>query len=127
MDVFLENAQRIFDVARSDNGAESNDFAVLIRPDGGLHFVMESPVSLEAAAVHGGARTTYHVTKTSGGGVRVAGRSGNQECLLEQHPSENHGHRVSLQSPASRFTAELLRDQLQLYWISSPLTISTGS
>ena len=44
MDSFLVNAQRIFDVASSASGNE--DFALLIRPDGGLHFVMESPFSL---------------------------------------------------------------------------------
>ena len=114
MDVFLENAMKIFDVAQSDGNGEPDDFALLVRPDGGLHFVMASPLSLEAAAVHGGARTAYRVTKTASGGVRVAGRDGNRECILEQRGSEN------------RFRAELLRDQ-PLYRISSPLTISAPS
>ena len=51
MDPFLENAQRIFDVAKSgqdgSNDGENQDFALLIRPDGVLHFVMESPFSIE--------------------------------------------------------------------------------
>jgi len=123
VDAFLENAQRIFDVARSDDSAEPNDFALLIRPDGGLHFVMESPVgqemTLESAAVHDGARIAYHVTRTTGGGVRVFGRSGNRECTLQQHAA---GRRES----ADRFTAELLRDQ-PLYRISSPLTLCASS
>jgi hypothetical protein len=140
VDVFLENAQRIFDVARSDDGTEPNDFALLIRPDGGLHFVMESPLSLEAAAIHGGARTAYRVTKTSGGGVRVVGRSGNQECVLEQHSAlqpwqrfdgglyqSNPGQSESGVHVANRrFSAELLRDQ-PLYRITSPLTLSASS
>jgi len=34
MDSFLENAQRIFDVAASSRHEGSDDFALLIRPDG---------------------------------------------------------------------------------------------
>jgi hypothetical protein len=119
VDAFFENAQRIFDVARSDDSTEPNDFALLIRPDGGLHFVMESPLSLEAAAVHGGARIAYRVTKSSGGGVRVVGRSGDRECVLAEHAPRHDGQ-------AQRFSAELLRDQ-PLYRISSPLTISASA
>ena len=115
MDVFLENAQRIFDVARSDGSSEPSDFALLIRPDGGLHFVMDSPcmsdTTLDAAAIHGGARLAYRVTRTDGGGVRVTGRNGNQECTLEQRPSHYSG------------AAGLLRDQ-PFYLMTSPLTIS---
>ena len=120
MDAFsdlVDNAQHIFDVARSDAGTEPNDFALLIRPDGGLHFVMESPLSLEAAAIYGGARTAFRVTKSSNGGVRVTGRRGNQECVLEQHGP---------QGEANRFRTELLRDQPR-YWITSPLTLSAAS
>jgi hypothetical protein len=132
VDAFLENAQRIFDVARSDDGAEPNDFALLIRPDGGLHFVMESASSysdseIESAAIHGEARTAYRVTKTRGGGVRVAGRSGNQQCVLEHHAPLGLGLGLT-GSPdrTRRFSAELLRDQ-PLYRISSPLTIAAAS
>src|SRR5215831_5320330 len=113
MDPFLENAQQIFDVARSGGSGETGDFALLIRPDGGLHLVMESPLSLDAAAIYGGARTAYRVTRVSGGGVRVEGRSGSQECLIEQRAA----HHTS---------KELLRDQ-PLYWITSPLTLSAAS
>jgi len=125
VDVFLENAQKIFDVARADESTEPNDFALLIRPDGGLHFVMESSLSRldsqleEAASVHGEARIAYRVTKSDRGEVRVAGRDGDRECLLTQRASQNPAR------PA-RFSAELLRDQ-PLYWISSPLTLSASS
>lgn len=108
MDAFLENAQRIFDVARSGaantgwNG-EEQDFALLIRPDGGLHFVMESPFSLDAAAIHGGARIAYRVS-TSRDSVRVEGKSGGKDCVIEEH------------NPARQF----LRDQ-PLYRISPAL------
>lgn len=108
MDAFFENAQRIFDVARSgaasaDWNGEESDFALLIRPDGGLHFVMGSQFSLEAAAIHGGARTAYRVS-TSRGGVRVEGRSGGRDCVIEERNAAK----------------QLLRDQ-PLYRISSPL------
>lgn len=123
MDAFLENAQRIFDVARSDDSAEPTDFALLIRPDGGMHFIMESPasqaMSIDSAATHDGVRIAYHVTRSTGGGVRVSGRSGNRECVLAQHSSKGA-------DSTSRFTAELLRDQ-PLYRITSPLTLCASS
>lgn len=108
MDAFFENAQKIFDVARSEAASpnrdeNNNDFALLIRPDGGLHFVMESPFSLEAAAIHAGAQTAYRVSR-SREGIRVHGHSGGRDCVLQE------------QNPAR----QLLRDQ-PLYRIASPL------
>ena len=118
MDVFLENAQRIFDVARSDGSAEPSDFALLIRPDGGLHFVMDSPCmsdsTLDATAIHGGARIAYRVTRTQGGGVRVTGQNGHQACTLEQKSNHRWGG------------AEILRDR-PVYLMTSPVTLSAGS
>ncbi len=126
MDAFFDNAQRLFDVARSDDSTESNDFALLIRPDGGLHFVMESPVSLEAAAVHGGARTAYRVTKTANGTVRVTGRDGDRECTLQQYGGGRFTEHVLRDSSSHRFCAELLRDQ-PFYSVLSPLELSAAS
>jgi hypothetical protein len=91
-----------------------------------LHFVMEAGLSLDSAAIpaiHGEARSAYRVTKTSRGGVRVAGRSGNLECLLEQRSSQSS--HTSQQRP-TRFAAELLRDQ-PVYRITSPLTVAASS
>jgi hypothetical protein len=123
VDVFLENARKIFDVARSDESTEPNDFALLIRPDGGLHFVMESSLArLEAQLEEAESAyrvTAYRVTKSKGGEVRVAGRNGDQECLLTQRASRKP-------TQPGRFSAELLRDQ-PLYWITSPLTLSASS
>jgi hypothetical protein len=104
MDTLLENAQRIFDVARS--GRDRQDFALLIRPDGGLHFVMESPFSIEAAAIHAGAQTAWRITR-SPDGVRVEGRTANRDCLLEERNPRR----------------ELLPDQA-LYRMTSPLLTS---
>jgi hypothetical protein len=103
MNSLLENAQRIFEVAKSAGSEGAQDFALLIKPDGGLHFVMESPFSIEGAAIHAGALSAYRITR-DGDSVRVQGQMAGQECLLR----ERKGHR------------ELLRD-LPLYRITSPL------
>jgi hypothetical protein len=50
MDDFLENAQLIFEVAQADASGAPSQFALLVRDDGGLHFIMESPVSIEGAS-----------------------------------------------------------------------------
>jgi len=81
VDTFLENAQRIFNVARTDSSAESSDFVLLVRPDGSLHVIMESTVNPDSAAIAHGARTAYQVTR-SRGGVKVSGRSGDNRCEL---------------------------------------------
>lgn len=83
MDNFLDNAQRIFDVAQAAGSNGSEEFALIIRPDGGLHFIMDSPVSLEAASVYAGARSAYRVTR-SRSGIRVEGKTYGQSCVLEQ-------------------------------------------
>ncbi len=110
MDTLFENAHRIFDVARSGAAVGNQDFALLIRPDGGLHFVMESPFSMEAAAQHYGARTAYRITRSIDG-VRVDGRGGGRNCVLEES------------SAPRSFSKEMLRDQ-PLYRIASPLLTS---
>jgi hypothetical protein len=117
VDVFLENAQKIFDVAMSDESTEPNDFALLIRPDGGMHFVMEASLArLEQQLEDGQTRIAYRVTKSGNGEVRVAGRNGDRECLLMQRASQ-------IPKQPARFAAELLRDQ-PFYRITSPLTLS---
>lgn len=103
---------QLFDVARTDSGGEPADFALLIRPDGGLHFVMDGPLSIDAAAGRDDCRAAYRVTR-SGNGIRVTGREGLQRCVFEERAPK-------------RAALDLLRDQ-RLYRISSPLLISTGS
>lgn len=114
MNSFLENAQRIFDVARAASSEDPQDFVLLVKPDGGLHFVMESPCSIEGAAAWVGAQSAYRVTR-SGDGIRVQGQSagggGKQDrCLLESRNTRR----------------DLLRDQ-PLYRITSPLLTSGTS
>jgi hypothetical protein len=103
VDTFFENAQRIFDVARTDSGAEASDFALLVRPDGSLHVIMETELNLDAVALDTGAQSAYRVSR-SREGVRVSGRSGASRCELTCP-----GHSRS----------PLLRDQ-PLYLLASP-------
>jgi hypothetical protein len=109
VDIFLDHAQQILDVAQSDFSGTSEDFALLIRPDGGLHFIMETPFTLAAASEYAGARSAYRVTR-SRSGVRVEGWSAGRTCVIE----ERSAHK------------ELLRDQ-PLYLITSSATAATGS
>jgi hypothetical protein len=109
VDTFLEHAQQILDVAQSDSSGSTEDFALLIRPDGGLHFIMETPFTLEAASQYGGAQSAYRVTR-SRTGVRVEGWSAGRKCLIEERPAYK----------------ELLRDQ-PLYRITSSTSAITGS
>jgi hypothetical protein len=120
----FESARRIFDVAvagadvavagadMAASGAgdfgETQDFALLIRPDGGIHFVMESPFSIEAAAVYAGAQCAFRITR-SRNGVRVEGRSGSADCVMEM-----------------RKPRQMLLPDQPLYCISSPL-LTAGS
>ena len=112
-DTLFENAQRILAVAQAggiaDGAEENQDFALLIKPDGALHFVMESTFSLDAVAIHEGARSAYRVTR-SRDGVRVEGHSASADCVLEQR------------NPCRT----LLRDQ-PLYRITSPLLTSASA
>ena len=113
MNTFFENAQRLFEVARADSSAENTDFALLVRPDGGLHLIMETPLSLEAAAIHAGARTAYRVTRTRDA-VLVTGRNAGQQCSFEDR------------TRSKRVSGELLRDQ-PLYQMNSPRLMAAGS
>ena len=92
MDTLFENAHRIFDVARSAGAADNQDFALLIRPDGGLHFVMESPFSMEALALHCGARTAYRITRSCDG-VRVDGRGAGKIACWKNPARPRHFQR----------------------------------
>ena len=110
----FENARRIFDVASAGPADchEPQDFALLIRPDGGMRFVMESPFSIEAAAIDAGAQSAFRITR-SRDGVRVEGRSASGDCILHQRNAQPNPCRM------------LLPDR-PLYCITSPL-LTAGS
>lgn len=107
----FENARRLFEVAAAGGDSdEAQDFALLIRPDGGIHFVMESVFSIDAAALYAGAQSAFRITR-SPGGVRVEGRSGSADCVMETRKSPRN----------------MLPDQ-RLYCMTSPLlTAGSGS
>ncbi len=109
MDSFLDNAQRIFDVARADESNTFDEFAIVIRPDGGLHFIMESPVSVEGASAYAGGQTTYMVSR-SRDGVRVDGKSFGRDGFLQHCSVERRDPR-----------AELFRDRV-LYLTAPPVS-----
>jgi hypothetical protein len=108
MRALLDNARRVFEVAEAAADAGSQDFALLIQPNGGLHLVMESEFSIESAAQDVGAVCAFRVTR-SAAGVRVEAQGFGSRCVLE--------NRAPL--------AELLRDR-PLYWVSG-LPLSSGS
>jgi hypothetical protein len=112
VDSFLEHAQQILDVAQSDRSGSREDFALLIRADGGLHFIMETPFTLEAASEYGGARSAYRVTRSEAG-VRVQGWSVGRTCVLEEKST-------------AELSRELLRDQPR-YLITSSTSTTTGA
>lgn len=110
----LENARRIFDVARlaarQASHDDTQDFALLIRPDGGLHFLMEAPFSLEGASSYVGAGSAWRVSH-SREGVRVEGRDGVSEvCLKERRNSSRITPRRAFlpDEPRYRITSPLL-------------------
>jgi hypothetical protein len=89
MQSLVENAKRILEVAESAADGESQDFALLIKNDGGLHFVMQSEFSMEGAASYAGAQCAFRVTR-NGDGVRVAGSSGGERCVVEKRNIQGH-------------------------------------
>ncbi|HWE49001.1 MAG TPA: hypothetical protein VG273_04405 [Bryobacteraceae bacterium] len=107
VDTFLDNAQRIFDVARADDSNTFDEFAIVVRPDGGLHFIMGTPVSVEGASAYAGAQSTYRVTR-SPNGVRVEGKTFGSDGFLQHCSVERRDVR-----------AELFRDR-PLYLTASP-------
>ena len=111
MDTFLLNAQRIFDVACAGSGADSSEFALLLRRDGGIHLIMEAEMTLDAVMAHNDASSAYYVRR-SRDRVRVTGSDGSRHCELEESSHRDRWPGV-------------FRDQ-PLYRIISPLLTSTS-
>ncbi|MDQ1469532.1 MAG: hypothetical protein QOJ99_1012 [Bryobacterales bacterium] len=98
-------------MASADRSGDHADIALLIRPDGGMHVIMDTPFALDSAAASNGAMLAYRVTRTEAG-VRVVGKKGGRTCVLQG-------------SSAVSFQKAALRDQ-PLYSITSPLLTSAG-
>jgi hypothetical protein len=69
---FLNNAERIFEVARQSS--EPEDLTIRVNPEGGIHVIAGPDYSYSSD-------TTYRVRRGQGV-VEVQGRSGGQICLL---------------------------------------------
>jgi hypothetical protein len=112
VDHFLRNAQELFDVASADRSGDPTDIALLLRPDGGMHVIMDTPFALDSVAASRGARVAYRVTRTEAS-VTVVGQKDGRSCILQG-------------ASAGSFQRTALRDQ-PLYSITSPLLIAAGS
>lgn len=73
MSSFLNNAERIFDVARQSS--EPEDLTIRLNPEGGIHIVAGPDYSYTSS------NTTYRVRRGQGM-VEVQGQAGAQTCLL---------------------------------------------
>lgn len=83
MNRFWEDAVSVFETARQVPGGEdSGELNILIDGAGVVHMVAGEGWRPEALQAHYGARAVYQVTR-SAGGVKVAGRSMGESCLLE--------------------------------------------
>lgn len=83
MDRFWHDAVSVFETASSaPAGIETVGLNILIGGDGALRIVSGDGWQPEALRAHYGARTVYQVTR-SAGGVKVAGHSLNQNCVLQ--------------------------------------------
>jgi hypothetical protein len=107
MDVFFQNAHRILDTAGMGMDSGNDDFALLVGADGGLHFIMETPFSIEAAAIHAGAQAAYQITR-SREGVRVKGRSMGRDCVLEHRTPRCVSSALLPDQPLYRITSPAL-------------------
>ena len=84
MNLFLENAEKIFETATAGPEGPS-DLTILISPDGEIHMLAGSDWPLASLEAHHGARMSYRIRQT-GGRIQVEGRSRGQACLLESVP-----------------------------------------
>jgi hypothetical protein len=83
-ETFLENASRLFEIAR--NSAQTGavtDLSILIGHDGAIRVITASDWPLESLEAHHGSRMAFRVRHTQDRRVRLEGRAGSRTCLLE--------------------------------------------
>jgi hypothetical protein len=78
---FLDDAQRIFEVAR-DGGSEPCNLTILVHPETGIHMIADSRWPLASLLSHHGATVSYRVSREKGR-VRVQGRTARQTCDID--------------------------------------------
>lgn len=84
MSRFLDNAERILNVAESvhTTGHAVSDWTILIGSNGGIRMVAGNDWPLESLRAEQGAGMAYRVSRQRGS-VRVEGRAGARTCLFE--------------------------------------------
>ena len=84
MSRFVENAERILEVAESAGAAgyAVPEWTILFTPRGGIQMVADSDWPLESLQADRGARMAFRVSRQRGK-VRVEGRAGARTCLFE--------------------------------------------
>lgn len=81
---FLDNARQLFEAAESAwrLGQALSDLTILIGANGSVHMIADSDWPLDRLLAHHGAQMAYRVGERNGK-VRVQGRAGGRQCLLE--------------------------------------------
>lgn len=84
MSRFLDNAERILDIAESIQTAGHcpSDWTILVDPRGGVQMVAGNDWPLESLRAERGAGMAYRVSRQRGA-IRVEGRAGARTCLFE--------------------------------------------
>lgn len=83
MSAFTEQAGQVFDAAIAAPEGSSPALTILIRPEGQIHIVDGAESSIDALQHRFGCGTAFRVTRY-GGEVRVEGRSGPNQCVIEK-------------------------------------------
>ncbi len=98
--VFWENASKLMEAAvgASAAGNATENFTVLIGPQGGIHLIANSDWPLERIAEERGAQTAYRV-QHGGGRIAVEGREGETMCRLETESSPSRSRRMLRDNP----------------------------
>ena len=89
VDLFWEDAERIFQTARTAATTDSDpaEFAILVNSDGAIRVVDAVGWQLDSLRAEYGATTAYRVAR-SGARVCVEGLSGRRSCSLQtEHPA----------------------------------------
>jgi hypothetical protein len=84
----VENTRRILDVAQIAGAGDDTpqEFALAIRHDGGMHFIMETPFSFEGAASYLGARSVWRIRRSRESVSVEAFRAPNPADFLRDQP-----------------------------------------
>jgi hypothetical protein len=97
VDRFFADAQGIFETALAAPSHEGGSFGLMIRQDGGIHVVMDTPFTLEAMVAELGARTAFRVARERGG-VKLEGFSNGRRCSIESPKMSHRAPELSSQA-----------------------------